>query len=298
MKKLIIVAVCALLIYGIAFFALTNAEMFELIQHPQTPVVAENGVATYTVKCKGKDVIAQWFMNWNGQTYKISDISDTKQEWEAYAGTAYGPKQVDENTFSYVFEGIGAELDGAHIWCVLHCGNLATKTQAAVVDIDDVQQAPVIVEVPIKTLVMLGDEMVVSCEAQSPDGNGQLSYQWYETISGKLEDIKPLEAESAKTDTLSMHIGETATKYYVCRVETSEGGVAYSSVIRVTITDGITFDENEGSNFYDFIDNQDVVVEKAKESGKNYWWIVAVAVLLFGFGYSVYSFQKRAKEEA
>ena len=297
MKKLIIVAIVALLIYGIAFVVLVNTDEFVLTQHPQSPVVAENGIATYTVKGTGGEKIAQWYMHWNGETYKISELTDAKQPWEAYAGTSYGPQQIDNNTFSYVFEGIGSELDGAHIWAVVHCGNYSTKTQVAVIQIEDTAEAPVITEIPLTEEIVLGEEWGITCVAQAPDGNSALSYQWYETSTGKLEDIKPLDLETANTDTLLVENSELGTRYYVCRVETAEGGVTYSSVVRTTVTDGITFDENAQSNFYDFVDEQDIIVEKAKESGGNNLWILFVIVLLFGFGYSVYSFQKKAKQE-
>ena len=36
------------------------------------------------------------------------------QPWEAYAGDAYGPRQLDSNTFAFIFEGIEYDLDGTH----------------------------------------------------------------------------------------------------------------------------------------------------------------------------------------
>ena len=298
MKKLIIIALCALLIYGVAFYALTNRTDFEMILHPQNPIVPENGVATSTVKAQGKNMIAQWFMHWNGVTYEISEVTETQQPWEPYAGTSYGAEQADENTFSYVFNGIGAELDGAYIWCVLHCGNFVNKTQVALIDVADVQTPPVITEIAPAMTVIRGDEVSVNCVVENADENAQLTYQWFITSTGKLEDIQLVEAETANTNSLAIDDTQPGVYYYVCRVETAEGGVAFSSVSRVTVTDGMLYDENQGSNFYSFVDEQDVVVEKAKESGGNNLWIIFIVLLIFGFGYSVYSFQKKAKEEA
>jgi hypothetical protein len=93
--------------------------------------------------------------------------------------------------------------------------------------------------VPESIEVYVGDILDLYCSATSPDGSA-LSYLWYQTSTGKLEDIIAINRGSETTDTLRVDTSTPGTYYFVCGVDTANGGGAYSSVIRVTVMEKST----------------------------------------------------------
>lgn len=98
--------------------------------------------------------------------------------------------------------------------------------------------APVI-SVPQSMTVNQGDILDLYCSATSPDGS-QLSYLWYSTSTGKLEDIIAVNRGAETNDTLRVDTTYPGTYYYVCGVDTANGGSAYSSIITVIVLEKTT----------------------------------------------------------
>ena len=98
--------------------------------------------------------------------------------------------------------------------------------------------APVI-RVPQSMTVNQGDILDLYCSATSPDGS-QLSYLWYSTSTGKLEDIIAVNRGAETNDTLRVDTTYPGTYYYVCGVDTANGGSAYSSIITVIVLEKTT----------------------------------------------------------
>jgi len=234
MKKIISVLLIFLLC-AISCIPATAAQEGPVITlQPQNTVYSEDDVALYEVKAEGNNLSATWYMEWQGKTYTISDTAGGMQEWEGYAGEQYGPGQPDANTFTFLFEGIGLELNGAYIWCVIEDGHYDVTTQKALISVGEGTVPPRILDIPAQLTVEKGEEATLRCVAQAP-GETQLSYLWYETDTGMLQDIRAVNRGDETADYLVCDTSAIGTRNYVCMVTTTEGGVAYSSVVPVTV---------------------------------------------------------------
>lgn len=67
--------------------------------------------------------------------------------------------------------------------------------------------------------------------------NAQLSFLWYETDTGRLEDIRAVNRETETADYLLCDTSEVGTRNYICMVESANGGMTYSSVVSVTVVE-------------------------------------------------------------
>ena len=203
---------------------------------PQSPNYPQYSVAIYTVKAEGNNLQATWYMEWQGKTYTISDIGGAMQPWEAYAGEAYGSRKLDDNTFIFVFEGIEYDLDGAYIWCVISDGHNEVASQKNRISVGSEKMPPEIVSIPSELTVEQGDLAEIRCVAKSAD-DSQISFLWYETDTGKREDIRAVNRGEETSDTLICDTDNVGTRNYICMVESANGGMTYSSVVTVTVTE-------------------------------------------------------------
>ena len=236
MKKVISLLLIVLLCGMLAVPALAAPEGPVITMQPQIPNYPEYSVARYTVKATGTNLSATWYMEWEGKTYEISKTGGAMQPWEAYAGETYGAEKLDDNTFSYFFGGIEHNLNGATIWCVIEDGHHDVTSQKAYINLGNPADPPEIQEIPAELTAEQDSKVQIKCVARSTD-NTQLGYIWYETTTGKLEDIQAMERGTEIGDTLTCDSGEVGTRYYVCAVNTSAGAVCYSNVIPVVITE-------------------------------------------------------------
>ena len=201
---------------------------------PQSPNYPEYSVAIYTVKAEGTNLQATWYMEWLGKTYTISDIGGAMQDWEPYAGESYGARKLDDNTFAFIFEGIEYDLDGAYIWCVIEDGHYSVTSQKNRISVGNGKMPPEIVSIPTELTVEQGDLAEIRCVAKTTDGS-ELSFLWYETDTGKREDIRAVNRGTETTDYLICDTNNVGTRNYVCLVESANGGMTYSSVVAVTV---------------------------------------------------------------
>lgn len=236
MKKLVCLILVVLLSCLLVMPAMAAAEEPVITLQPQSPNYPEYSVAIYTVKAEGSNLRATWYMEWLGKTYTISDIGGAMQDWEPYAGEAYGARKLDENTFAFIFEGIEFDLDGAYIWCVIEDGHYSVTSQKNRISVGNPNTPPEIVSIPPELTVEQGDLAEIRCVAKSADGS-QLSYLWYETDTGKREDIRAVNRGGETNDTLICDTSTLGTRNYICKVESANGGMTYSSVVTVTVTE-------------------------------------------------------------
>lgn len=236
MKKLCSMILCLLLVGTMALPVLAASDAPEITLQPQSPNWPEYSTALYTVKATGKNLSATWYLKWEGKTYNLSDFTNGFEPWEAYAGESYGPVQDDSNTFSCYFGGIEEELNGAEIWCVIEDGHYDVTSQKATVTVSGQAQPPQILAFPTDFTVFRGDLTELRCSATSNDGS-QLTWLWYETATGKLQDIQAICDGPQYSDTWAVSSEQLGTRYYVCCVETDRGGRAYSNVVGVTVLD-------------------------------------------------------------
>ena len=236
MKKTICMLMVVLLSFLLTMPAMAASEGPVITLQPQSPNYPHYSVAIYTVKAEGTNLQATWYMEWLGKTYTISDIGGAMQDWEAYAGESYGARKLDDNTFIYVFEGIERDLDGAYIWCVIEDGHYDVSSQKSRISVGNEKMPPEIVSIPTALTVEQGDTAEIRCVAKSPD-DSELSFLWYETDTGKLEDIRAVNRGTETSDYLLCDTAEIGTRHYICMVETANGGMTYSSVVSVTVAE-------------------------------------------------------------
>lgn len=207
----------------------------QITLQPQNYHYPEYSVAIYTVKATGTNLTATWYLSWQGNTYNISDYTNAFEPWEAYAGESYGPNKVDANTFICFFAGIEEELSGAEIWCVIEDGHYDVTSARAIITVQGTVSPPEILDIPASVTAAQGDPIELRCISRSNSG-AQLSFQWYETSTGKLPNIQALIGEDS--DYIFCNSDTAGTRYYVCCVTDTNGGMAYSSVVPVTVTAG------------------------------------------------------------
>ena len=239
MKKRILCAIFSILLImatAVPAFAVEPEPVITL--QPQNPIYPENSTAVYSVKVTGSNLMCTWYLEYNGVKYDISSTGAGSQPWQKYAGESFGPSR-DGNTFMYSFNGITKGLDGAAIYCVIEDGHYDVTSDKAIINIGGTKLPPS-TNVPASVTAYRGDSVDIRCIAKSP-GTEQLAYIWYETQTGKLQDVKALSSESEFSDYITCDTSKVGTRYYVCAVETSAGGLAYSSVIPVTVLEkGVT----------------------------------------------------------
>ena len=208
-----------------------------IVAQPQSPVYDEFADAQYSVTVQGEDLSCTWFMDYKGTRYCISNQNNGSQPWEKYAGKTYGAS-VSENgsrtTFTYTFSGIGAELEGASIYAVIEDGHYDITSNKAQIHVKKYVPVPPTVNVPKGMDILKGENLDLYCHATSNDGSS-LSYLWYETPTGAMQDIVAINRGTETGDTLHVDTGSCGIRYYVCGVTTANGARVYSSVIPVTV---------------------------------------------------------------
>ncbi len=214
----------------------TNVEALEITQQPQNPINGTSSYATYSVTADGEALRCRWFLEFQGDVYDITQKPDYFQPWMEYAGVRYGA-QTEGNTFTYFFDGIHNRMDGAVIYAVLSDGEETVTSQRATIQVDGSVPAPAIL-VPADVVVKPGDTAVLHCEPVESDLS--VSYLWYETATGQLSDIVPVNRGLEERSVLNVSMECPGTRYFVCMVTTSQGGRTYSSVIPVTAAESPT----------------------------------------------------------
>ncbi len=236
MRKTVCLLLAVLMSCLLAMPAMAAPEGPVITLQPQSPNYPHYSVAIYTVKAEGTNLQATWYMEWMGKTYTISDIGGAMEEWEAFAGESYGARKVDDNTFIFVFEGIERDLDGGYIWCVIEDGHYAVTSQKSRICVGSEKMPPEIVSIPTELTVEQSAEAEIRCVAKSID-DSELSFLWYETDTGRLEDIRAVNRGTETADYLLCDTSEVGTRNYICMVESANGGMTYSSVVSVTVTE-------------------------------------------------------------
>lgn len=109
-------------------------------------------------------------------------------------------------------------LCGALLMCLL-----AMPTLAAGINVD----------VQTSHEVVLGEELILYCGASSDTG-AELSYIWYETATGKLEDMFAINRGEETFRTYLCDTTQLGTRYYLCSVSDGTSAV-YSDIITVRV---------------------------------------------------------------
>ncbi len=235
MKKTACLLILLFLLCSMVLPVSADKTEVKITMQPQNLHYPEYSVASYTVKASGSNLQCTWYLEYEGKTYNISDNYNGIEPWEGYAGETYGGVQEDSNTFVWFFSGIEAGLNGAEIWCVIEDGHYSATSDRAIITVQGDAMPPVILDLPAAVTAYRGNRESIRCVATAP-GSSQLEYTWYESSTGKLQDIRAITPEET-ADFLFFSTESVGTRYYVCGITTSQGGRAYSSVVPVTVLD-------------------------------------------------------------
>lgn len=246
MKKLLSILICSLVLFVLAVPALAAPEEPQITLQPQNYHYPEYSVAIYTVQAEGSNLRATWYLAYEGKTYNLSDMANGFEPWEAYAGESYGPAKLDDHTFMFFFGGIEAGLNGAEIWCVLEDGHYDVTSARAFITVQGDEMPPEILSIPASVSANRNEETIIRCVARSV-GESFLNFQWYETPTGKLQDIRAIDGQEC--DYLICSTESPGTRYYVCCVTDTAGGMVYSSVVPVTVADSDPIPQGKAPTF-------------------------------------------------
>ena len=242
-KKCICVLMLAVLLFCVQLPVIAKQEPV-ITRQLQNFTYPDCAYAEYSVTVNGSNLRCFWYLKYEGKTYNISDMTNGNEPWEYYAGETYGPTESKNGsfvTFTYFFGGIESPLDGAEIYPVIEDGHFEVIGDSAIISINENAAMPPKLAVPAGMEVFKGDNLDLYCDASSNTGS-QLSYLWYETKTGKLQDITAINKGAEVSDTLRCDTSSVGTRYYVCMVTTEEGGSAYSSVIPVKVIEQAAID--------------------------------------------------------
>ncbi len=241
MKRMLCMVMCILLLAAMLPAVQAATEPI-ITRQPQNARFPLGSVASYVVEAYGDNLTCTWYMDYAGTTYNLSD-TENDQPWMDSVSDGFGPSTTIDgygnHIFIYTFSGIGQEMDGGEIYAVVEDGHYQVESDRAYISLGGSAMPPVI-NVPAAMTVKQGSYLELCCFVKQ-EGNLNYDYLWYETGTGNLQDIMVIggrTGEEQTTHLLQVDTSEVGTRYYVCAVEASNGGSAYSSVIAVTVEPG------------------------------------------------------------
>ena len=213
------------------------AEKPVITLQPQNYVYPEFASALWSVGATGENLSYDWYIVYNGTAYRTADAFAENHPWlNGVTGAGYGSNEAGDTFF---IEGIGSALDGALIYCVVSNEAGSVTSESAYISVNGKKSPP---RLNVPALVTVEQETVVKllCDAEAAEGDSVSSYAWFETPTGQLKDIVAMGFSGGQPEEDPVLVCDTSTpgtRYYVCYVMTKLGGMAYSSVIPVTVTE-------------------------------------------------------------
>lgn len=218
------------------FVPVSAAEKPVITLQPQNYVYPEFASALWSVGATGENLSYDWYIVYNGTAYRTADAFAENHPWLiGVTGSGYGSNEAGDTFF---IEGIGSALDGALIYCVVSNEAGSVTSESAYISVNG-KKAPPHLKVPASVTVEQETVVKLLCEAEADEGDSVSSYAWFETPTGQLKDIVAMGSSGGQPEEDPVLVCDTSTpgtRYYVCYVMTKLGGMAYSSVIPVTVT--------------------------------------------------------------
>lgn len=227
---------CTLILSFLLIIPVSAQNNIEITRQPQNLVFPEHASAYWNVEATGDDLVYDWFIVYEGVAYNTAKSFVENHPWqEGIVGDGYGQNDAGNEFF---IDGIGSALDGAEIYCVISNEAGSVTSQEAHISVSG-KKSPPQLTVPASAAIEQDKVLELRCDAAAFNGDKIKSYTWYETTTGELKDIVAIgakEGDGEENPVLVCNTAKPGTWYYVCYVETSLGGRAYSSVIPVTVT--------------------------------------------------------------
>ena len=229
-----ILALATILILSAIALPVYAAKAPVIINQPSNLNFPESSVASWSVEANGVGLQYHWYIIFDGKTYDTQKSYEENKAWAGYAIEGYGP---DEEGNVFYINGILPEISGAQIYCDVSTAGGTVSSRAAYISVIEAGKSmPPEIIVQASFTTEPDSVLDIFCYADDPK-DGTLSYMWYETSSGKLEDIIAINRGEETDSTLQCDTGKIGTRYYVCMVTTSKGGSGYSSVIEVNVAE-------------------------------------------------------------
>ena len=213
------------------------AEKPVITLQPQNYVYPEFASALWSVGATGENLSYDWYIVYNGTAYRTADAFAENHPWlNGVTGSGYGSNEAGDTFF---IEGLGSALDGALIYCVVSNEAGSVTSESAYISVNG-KKSPPRLNVPASVTVEQETIVKLFCEAEAAEGDSVNSYAWFETPTGQLKDIVAIGSSGGQPEEDPVLVCDTSTpgtRYYVCYVMTKLGGMAYSSVIPVTVTE-------------------------------------------------------------
>jgi hypothetical protein len=212
-----------------------DIDILMITQDLQNYTWPEDCVAVYQVDSSLDGSTYEWHIVAGGV-----DKVWTEMDLSAYVNADGRVGVLGTDPRYFAFEGIVKKADGLVIYCIAKNGDKAVSTSRVIVSVTDPTSSgktslPPFISVPSEINVLKGfggGITEITCEAVSNDDSA-LSYQWYETTTGQLQDIRAIDGETSPV--LNVSTATEGTFHYVCMVTSEKGGMAYSSVIHFTV---------------------------------------------------------------
>ena len=236
MKKLFSVLVVAMLVAAAILPVFAAGDPPVITLQPQHYTIPVGSTVIYRVEAEGQNLSATWYIEFMGQTCEITQGMASEQ-WRAYVGEDSGPTR-DGNNFYCNLTKVQPELSGAKVWCVVEDGHYDVASAKAYVMVDENAGYFPNVIVPAHISTYQNAYVSIICDAKSADGSA-LSYTWYETSTGLLENIIAMDRGGETESYLICDTSSVGTRYYVCKVETASLGTTYSSAVEVEVMEGV-----------------------------------------------------------
>ena len=218
---------------------------------PQNSVYPEFASALWSVEATGENLSYNWYIVYNGTAYRTADSFAENHPWlNGVTGSGYGSNETGDTFF---VDGIGSALDGALIYCVVSNEAGSATSESAYISVSG-KKFPPQLNVPASVTVEQYTVVKLFCEAETSGDDSVSSYAWFETSTGQLKDIVAIGSYGDQPEEDPVLVCDTSTpgtRYYVCHVMTKLGGVAYSSVIPVTVTEKTVAPPPESSDLTD-----------------------------------------------
>lgn len=242
MKKTLSVIICVIMTAALMLpvFAAEDSGGILITLQPQNSVFPEKSTATWSVEAQGENLAYRWFIMYEGKAYDTTDPATANLQWLTGASEGFESGKAG-SVFS--IKGIDSALDGAEVYCVISNGTVSLSSAHAVISVAAAVAAPPQLAVPAGVTAVKDSLLKLTCTAAAADGDKIKSYLWYETATGRLRDIVAIGGRDGSEETSPVMVCDTSavgTRYYVCAVWTESGGMAYSSVIPVTVIEKMT----------------------------------------------------------
>lgn len=201
-----------------------------IIVQPSSPEYPENAVAVYTCEAFGANLTFDWYMVYEGTAYRLAD-ADGSQPWAAH--TVNSGTNATASAGTCFFEGILPGLNGAELYCVVEDGHYSVRSMSAVICVGASAMPPQLRVVG--SMEVYRDEPCDLYCGVEMDGSKTYAYTWYQSGTGRLQDIIAVDRGAQTTDTLHIDTSVPGLNYYTCLVTDSDGGSAYSAIIPVLV---------------------------------------------------------------